>query len=221
MGDTGNALLAAIAITAALYKREQTGVGQALGTSIVNAGLLATSYAWIHADGTPSDWGHVDAGQYGLSPEYRLHECAADTWLVVAALTDAARAALDEVVGGPGEREAAFASRPAAEWWAVLDAAGVPAEVVDEGFCRTVFDDPWSRDHGLVAETWAPGVGRFEDPGVLVSLSETPGVVASGPCACGEHSRSLLAELGYSDEEIDALAADQAILDAPVERPGP
>ena len=40
MGDTGNAMLAAIAITAALYHRERTGQGQAVSTSIVNAQLL-------------------------------------------------------------------------------------------------------------------------------------------------------------------------------------
>ncbi len=71
MGDTGNALLAAIAIIAALYHRDKTGEGQAVSTSIVNAGLLHTSYAWIHADGTPGDWGHVDGDQFGLSPFYR------------------------------------------------------------------------------------------------------------------------------------------------------
>ena len=37
MGDTGNALLAAIAITAALYHRDRTGEAQAVSTSIVNA----------------------------------------------------------------------------------------------------------------------------------------------------------------------------------------
>ncbi len=68
MGDTGNALLAAIAIAMALYQRERTGEGQAVSTSIVNAGLLHTSYAYIRADGSAADWGHVDAGQYGLSP---------------------------------------------------------------------------------------------------------------------------------------------------------
>ncbi|MDQ1520111.1 MAG: hypothetical protein QOI55_1184, partial [Actinomycetota bacterium] len=75
MGDTGNALLAAIAITAALYHREKTGEGQAVSTSIVNAQLLHTSYAWIHADGDPADWGHVDGGQHGLSAFYRMYLC--------------------------------------------------------------------------------------------------------------------------------------------------
>src|SRR6202171_6230729 len=67
MGDTGNAMLAAVAIVAALYHRDRTREGQAVSTSIVNAQLLSTSYAWIHADGAPADWGHVDGDQLGLS----------------------------------------------------------------------------------------------------------------------------------------------------------
>jgi crotonobetainyl-CoA:carnitine CoA-transferase CaiB-like acyl-CoA transferase len=223
MGDTGNALLAAIAISAALYHRERTGMGQAVSTSIVNAGLLATSYAWIHADGRPAEWGHVDRDQTGLAPHYRMYRGADDRWVFVAALDDATRAAFAGCLTGIADGdldeaalEAAFATRPAAEWWAALDAAGVPAEVVDEAFCRTLFDDPAARASALVVETWAPGVGRFEDPGLLVDFSETPGVVSRGPCLCGEHTRELLREHGYADNEIDALAAAGAVLDAPV-----
>jgi crotonobetainyl-CoA:carnitine CoA-transferase CaiB-like acyl-CoA transferase len=221
MGDTGNALLAAIAITSALYRRERTGIGQAVSTSIVNAGLMCTSYAWIHADGTPADWGHVDADQYGLSPDYRMYRGADDRWVFVAAFTDAQRSALATTLGAGSvaDMEAAIAGRPAAETWARLDAAGVPVEVVDETFCRYLFDDPEARARGLVSRTWASGVGRFEDPGLLVGFSETPGVVPGGPCSCGEHTRALLREHGYADEEIDAMVAAGAVLDAPVERP--
>ena len=78
MGDTGNALLAAIGMTMALYHRERTGAGQAVGTSIVNACLLNTSYAWIHSgsDGRGADlanWDHVDADQWGLNARYRMY----------------------------------------------------------------------------------------------------------------------------------------------------
>jgi crotonobetainyl-CoA:carnitine CoA-transferase CaiB-like acyl-CoA transferase len=220
MGDTGNALLAAIGITAALYHRERTGVGQAVSTSIVNAGLLATSYAWIDADGTPADWGHVDAGGFGLSPDYRLYQGSDEGWLCVAAVTPEQQAAFRATVGAAGTDAlaAALASRPAAEWFAVLDGAGVPVELVDETFCRTLFDDPEARARGLVAETHVPGVGRFEDPGLLVDLSATPGVVSRPPCLCGEHTRELLREHGYADDEIDAMAAERAVLDAPVAR---
>ena len=227
MGDTGNALLAAIAITAALYHRERTGTGQAVATSIVNAGLLHTSYAWIDADGMPADWGHVDADQTGLAPHYRMFRGADGVWVFVAALDPGARGALVRTVTGVdvdalevdeldvAALEAEFATRPAAAWWAALDAAGVAAEVVDEEFCRRLFDDDWARDHGLVSETHAEGVGRFEDPGLLVDLSDTPGVITRGPCLCGEHTREILREQGFTDAEIDALAAEGAVLDAP------
>jgi crotonobetainyl-CoA:carnitine CoA-transferase CaiB-like acyl-CoA transferase len=227
MGDTGNALLAATAIAAALYHRERSGVGQSVSTSIVNAGLLVTSYAWIHADGRRGDWRGVDGTQTGLSPWYRLYECA-DGWICVAAVTSAARAALAAVAGAGGDTEdtdklvaaleARFRDRPAATWWSELDARGVPVEVVDQTFCRRMFDDPALRDRGWLSETWAGGVGRFEDPGVLIDFSETPGRVPRGPCLCGQHTREVLQELGYPDGDIDALAADRVILDAPVTR---
>ena len=71
----------------------------------------------------------------------------------------------------------------------------------------------------LVSETWAGSVGRFEDPGLLIGFSDTPGVIRRGPCMCGEHTREILLEHGYTDSEIDALVAAETVLDAPVERP--
>jgi crotonobetainyl-CoA:carnitine CoA-transferase CaiB-like acyl-CoA transferase len=225
MGDTGNAMLAAIAIVAALYHRDRTGEGQAVSTSIVNAQLLCSSYAWIHADGAPADWGHVDADQVGLSPFYRLYACADDKWLFVAAQAAEHQSELGRAVGDDlaelddAEKVAAtlerrFLERPAIEWFDLLDAADVPVEIVDEEFCRALFDAPDVRAAQIVAETWASGVGRFEDPGLLVNLSDTPGTIQRGPCMCGEHSREILLEHGYTTSQIDELSNDGVILDA-------
>lgn len=229
MGDTGNALLAAIAIVAALYHRDKTGEGQEVSTSIVNAGLLHTSYAWIDADGAPADWGRVDGGQYGLSPYYRLYSGSDGNWIFLAAVSGEDRAALSTVVGeldrvaGNAEPEAErlaswFGGRTAVESFATLDEAGVPVEIVDEEFCRTIFDDPEAIASRLVSETWAGGVGRFEDPGLLVNLSPATCVIQRGPAMCGQHTREILLEHGYSDEEVDTLADEKAVLDAAVER---
>jgi len=237
MGDTGNALLAAIAVTQALYARERTGVGQAVSTSIVNAALFATSYAWIHADGTPGPWLHTDAGQYGLSALYRMYETS-DGWIFVAAVTDNQVRRLLSAVGGAelagdlrfasaeqcsahdaelaSALSAAFGGRTSTDAFAELDGAGVPVEVIDEDFCREIFDDDEFRSRGWVAQTWAGGVGRFEDPGILIDFSETPGAVRRGPCMCGEHTREILKEIGYTDDEVDKLAAERVVLDAPV-----
>jgi len=227
MGDTGNALLAAIAITTAIYHRDKTGEGQSVSTSIVNAGLLHTSYAWIHADGRSSEWGHVDADQHGLSPYYRLYRGSDEVWLFLAAVSADERARLFGLIDGlevvaqdPGRVEELltnrFASRPAAESFADLDGGGVPVEIVDEDFCRTLFDEPEAKSLQLVTETWSGNVGRFEDPGLLVNLSPAEGVIQRGPSMCGEHTREILIEHGYSGEEVDALVADSAILEAAV-----
>ncbi len=89
-------------------------------------------------------------------------------------------------------------------------------EVVDESFCRSLFDDPAARDAQLVTETRAGGVGRFEDPGLLVNFSDTPGVVQRGPCLCGEHTREILVEQGYTSAAVDALVNEGVVGDAPV-----
>jgi crotonobetainyl-CoA:carnitine CoA-transferase CaiB-like acyl-CoA transferase len=227
MGDTGNALLAAIAIVSAIYHRDRTGEGQEVSTSIVNAGLLHTSYAWIHADGTPSDWGHVDANQYGLSPFYRLYQGVDGLWLFLAAVSEGERTRLQEAIDGLDAvaSDSAKAEQLLSEWFsnqsaaasfALLDRGGVPVEIVDEAFCRTLFDDPQARALDLVSQTWSGNVGRFEDPGLLVNVSPAEGIVQRGPTMCGEHSRQILSEHGYSQEEIDKLIADNAILEVVV-----
>lgn len=231
MGDTGNALLAAIAITAALYHRDRTGEGQKVSTSIVNAGLLHTSYAWIHDDGTPGDWEKIDANQYGLSPYYRLYHCSDDRWIFVAAVAEHERERLFAAIGerAPATRddtgeaqtkvlEARLGERTASQAFSLLDEMGVPVEIVDEEFCRTIFDDRDARTMQLISTTWAGTVGRFEDPGLLVNLEPAAPIVRRGPCRCGEHSREILREHGYSESEVDALVAEQVVLDAPVKR---
>ena len=227
MGDTGNALLAAIAITTAIYHRDRTGEGQSVSTSIVNAGLLHASYAWIQAEGQRDAWEHVDGDQYGLSPYYRMYQGSDEVWLFLAAVSVDERARLRALVDGleasAGDDASVevvltrlFAGQSASSSFDLLDGGGVPVEIVDEEFRRALFDDPEAKALKLVAETWSGNVGRFEDPGLLVNMSPVEGVIQRGPSMCGEHSREILMEHGYSQEEVDRLAADNAVLEAAI-----
>ena len=98
--------------------------------------------------------------------------------------------------------------RRGCEAFHALDDGGVPIEVVDEYFCRNLFDDPEARRLNLVSETWSTSVGRFEDPGLLVNITPAETIVQRGPCACGEQSREILLELGYSSSDIDAMVEE-------------
>jgi crotonobetainyl-CoA:carnitine CoA-transferase CaiB-like acyl-CoA transferase len=223
MGDTGNALLAAIAITTALYHRDRTGEGQAVSTSIVNAGLLHTSHAWIHSDGRAPDWGQVDGDQFGLSPYYRLYRCALGEWVFLAAITSEARTALRTLLPSapPAEDDESvvkwlgsyFGNTVAKEAFEALDDRGIPIEVVDEFFCRNLFDDPDAKRLNLISETRSSSVGRFEDPGLLVNISPSEAVIQRGPCACGEQTREILNELGYSGTLVEAMVESRAVMD--------
>jgi crotonobetainyl-CoA:carnitine CoA-transferase CaiB-like acyl-CoA transferase len=186
--------------------------------------LLNTSYAWIHADGRPGEWAHVDQDQYGFSPYYRLYQVS-DGWVFVAAVTDDHRRrlhlALDLPEGeavGPDRLAREFEGRSGSEVFKLLDDAGVALEIVDEAFCRDLFGDAEAKERGWVATTHAGGVGRFEDCGRLVEFSATPPEIQRGPCLCGEHTREILRELHFDDHEIDELVTDRVALDNPVGR---
>ena len=101
MGDTGNALLAAIAIATALYHRDKTGEGQAVSTSIVNAGLLHTSYAWIHADGSDSGLGARGRRSVRSLPVLPPLPVRSVEWVFLAAITTKTR---DEAAGAASRR---------------------------------------------------------------------------------------------------------------------
>lgn len=108
-----------------------------------------------------------------------------------------------------------FCTRSSRDAFELLDRAAVPVEIVDENFCRTMFDDPAMIATGLIAKTTAPGIGSFEDPGLLIGFSQTAGVIRRGPCRCGQHTAEILRELGCSDVEIDDLVESSVVLDAP------
>jgi CoA:oxalate CoA-transferase len=109
------------------------------------------------------------------------------------------------------EIEAALAAHPAAHWWPMLTAAGVPAGPV-YGVAQALAHPQVAR-RGLVATfADAPGVGR--DIRVLrtgVKLDGAAPAVDGPPPTLGQHTREILADLGYDDAAVAALHAEGAI----------
>jgi crotonobetainyl-CoA:carnitine CoA-transferase CaiB-like acyl-CoA transferase len=221
LGDTGNGFLSAIGMVQALYHRDRTGEGQFVDTSIMYAQLLNASIAWSLADGSRhGDRPSLDAMQLGWHATQRLYETA-DGWLCISATSDEHRRALATVLGVDKVTDAtpfaalepAFRTRSASQWFAALDAAGVPCEVSNPDFVLGLFDDPEMIEKGWVAKYRHPIVGEMDVFGLLFDLAETPGVVQGPPLVPGQDTRAILHELGYDDARIDALADAKAILD--------
>lgn len=229
LGDTGNGFLSAIAIIQALYHRERTGQGQFCDTSIVNAHLLNSSYAIARADGSGFERPRVDGQQLGHGVVSRLYETR-EGWLcvVLPAQEDWDRfciaTGLESLAAEPRfasaaarvQNDAALApiletkmrERTAAQWFALLDAARVPCEICDPKFSLGLHDDPEFKKRGWVAAYEHPFVGQLNQIGLLFDFSETPGRVQGPPLIVGQHSREILAELGYTAEQIEELCKD-------------
>ena len=212
MCDTGNAMLSVVGVLLALRHRDHTGEGQELWTSLLDAGAVFASDAFL-IDGAPVDRPGLDPGLHGLGPGYRLYETA-DGWLQVAALTDEARAALRSCVGVETDAalEPAFRTRASAAWRDALDAVGVGSEIPydpDAGF--GVLRDPINLELGLAAELSHPTMGTVRQHGTLVNFSETPGRVNGPPPLVGQHTRELLDELGVSPSEQEGLREEGVV----------
>jgi crotonobetainyl-CoA:carnitine CoA-transferase CaiB-like acyl-CoA transferase len=236
MGDTGNGYLWAIAVMQALYHRERTGEGQRVGTSIINATLLVTSYAYSLADGSPVPRPQIDGDQRGLSALHGLYQLE-DAWLSVAVLSEQAWPDLCDALEAPellddprfatavarrthddqlrAVLDPLFARRSSADLVPAFEKRNLPCELSSTTFARELFDDPEIAARGWIATAHVPGVGRIEQPGVLVDLTTHPGRVAGPPCLAGQHTREIMTELGYGPDVVARLVASRAVLDLP------
>jgi crotonobetainyl-CoA:carnitine CoA-transferase CaiB-like acyl-CoA transferase len=113
------------------------------------------------------------------------------------------RKANDEVLGEL--IEAATRARESDELLAALEAAGVPCSRVND--YEQVFADPQVRSRELLVEVEHPRAGRqrtVRNP--LLFDRDGPRVARAAPML-GQHSREVLAELGYAEAEIEGLVA--------------
>lgn len=74
---------------------------------------------------------------------------------------------------------------------------------------ETALDDPQVASNEMVLEMRHPVWGTIKTVGIPVKLQGTPGSVRLPPPALGEHTRAVLAELGFSPGEIAALVPEK------------
>ena len=77
-------------------------------------------------------------------------------------------------------------------------------EVEESGMFNFYSQDPHVAENNFIQPAESPRIGSYWRYGPVVNMSRTPTRVGSGPLR-GQHTRSLLQELGYSEAQIEEL----------------
>jgi len=105
--------------------------------------------------------------------------------------------------------QAVLKDRASQHWLDRLTQAGVPCAPVLTR--NQVIRAPQVEALGAMVETDHPRAGRLRQMRNAARFERTPADLRRGAPALGEHSAEILAEAGYSAEEIAGLRADGVI----------
>ena len=217
----------ATGIVLALRARDLTGKGQPVRLNMLTANAWTNADEYFdHADRPPIAM--PDEEIHGLHALYRLYRCS-EGWVFLACpfqdewetfcrtvnredlLTDSrfstpeARQANDEDLAA--EISVTFAGRTAAEWEDLLTSADVGCVQADEAVEGDFYADyPHARANDLSVEVEHPYIGKYRRYGGLVEFSMTPGIYKTST-QIGQHTRPLLREIGYDDQQVEDLGA--------------
>jgi crotonobetainyl-CoA:carnitine CoA-transferase CaiB-like acyl-CoA transferase len=221
--------LACIGILAALYSRVFTGKGQLVDTSLFEAGIMHTYWQSAICFATGKSPGAMGSA-HPLNAPYQAFPTS-DGWITVGAANQTNWLRLLEALDArelrhdprflenagrmshltelTAELSRLFEARTSAEWLKLLEKAGVPAGPVLD--IQQMQADPQAQARGMIVETTHPTAGRVKAIGLPIKFSETPGGASRPAPLFGQHTREVLREHGFSDAEIDQMAATGAV----------
>ncbi len=224
--DFYSASMLAFAVSSALFERTRTGRGQYVSVSLLRSALTMQAIRLVWADGEGRDVARDvrSGGITGLHPTKHgslyLSANTSHFWKALCELTGLPELAADprfDTVRKRAEHaallvprlRAALQARTAVEWEALMGervpcAAARPVE--------DMFDHPQVAAEGMLASFEHPGVGRYRGMAHPVRFGDGPPPAPFAPPQLGQHSREILAGLGYSDEEIERLGDAGAVV---------
>lgn len=214
MMDHQAGLASALAMLLALYHRDRTGRGQAAAGSLLGASVMTVSETVVLGDGTLSPIRRLDSRQLGVGPERRLY-AVKDGWVALVVDEEGALARLCDLAGAANVDglEDSLSVRDMESVIAMAVAAGGCAVTVQTDHRDAFFDDPDNRRLGLVRTYRHARLGRLEMLGAFLHFGQRPGIGDLPPPDVGEHSLSVLSEIGLAVEEMEELIRAGTVYD--------
>ncbi|MEM4036131.1 MAG: CoA transferase [Fervidicoccaceae archaeon] len=223
--DLTSGMMAVIAILAALHQREKTGVGQYIDVSMLDTQVYLLVNQAYNYFATGRDPERLGSAHPNIAP-YQVFTTS-DGYVAVAVGNDKLWVDFCKALGRQDllenprfktnelrvtnrrelveEIEEIFSRMTTSEVVELLERAGVPCGPVKK--ISEVLSDPQVLHRGMVTKMRHPVYGEVPALGVPLKSSVTGFEIRRAPPLKGEHTREVLREVGFTDEEIESLIA--------------
>jgi formyl-CoA transferase len=229
VADLTAGIFAAMGILIALLEREQSGEGQWVTSSLLGAQISMLDFQaarWTIGKEVPGQAGNnhptsIPTGVFQTADGYiniaaagddiyrRLCKALNAEQLASDPMYATGRARLQNRDALNGAIGAITITRTSADWIEALNKAGVPSGPIYK--MNEVFADPQVKHLAMTRVVPHKVIGDVEVIGQPIELSRTPWSVRSATPEPGEHTDTILTELGYGADDIARLRQGKVV----------
>ena len=227
--DLTAGLYAALGILTALLQREETGEGQYVHTSLLEAQIAMLDFQaarWLIADIVPGQAGNnhptsIPTGVFRTSDGYiNIATTGEQIWERLCNTIGAPELIDDpRYVDGPtrlanredcnSDLQVHLSKKSSEDWIDILNEAGVP--------CGPIYkmDEMWADPHvqhlSMTRQVDHRELGTYDIVRNATSLSGSPDVPYRPSPERGQHTREILLEFGFTESEIEAMKKEDVV----------
>ncbi|MDB5532535.1 MAG: frc 3 [Hyphomicrobiales bacterium] len=229
VGDVSAGLYLSIGILLALLERENSGEGQWVQTTLVEALIAVMDFQaalWLFEGKVPGQAGNnhpyfIPTGTFPTSDGYiNIGSGTQKSWARLCIGIGADHLVEREEYQNSEKRlqnrdalneeiTAILRTKTSAEWVSALNAGGVPCGPIYS--VDQTFADPQVKHLGIATAIDHPRLGKREIVGQPIRMSRTQWRIDRVTPDAGEHSAEILRDLGYTDDTIVSLRMRKVI----------